>query len=110
MPEADANTQPTRAECELATSELAHENGWLHHHSRYEQLPAPGRDDGFPSEVLYRASRLLFVLFAGADEPTRRQLEWANGIRGVAHVELLIVRPPGIPLLERELRQESPAC
>ena len=102
-PPPSTHLRPTRAQLEKRVREVAAEHGWLHHHSRYERRLLSGRDDGFPSEVLSRKHRLVFVLLPSSDEPTRKQAEWTTELESTSMVEVLVVRPDELDLLTWEL-------
>lgn len=89
-------------------AELAELYGWRHHHAP-PSLTAEGYTDGFPSHVLLRAGRLVFVAIAGpTGKLVRPEDAWAQELLEVTAVEMCVVPRGELRPLSHLLRTDEP--
>lgn len=102
---------PTRAQplslsdIERYISELAELCDWRHHRAAPSALTAAGYADGFPSDVLVREGRLIFITIAapgGLLIPPASA--WARELEAVWAVEMLVLGRSDLRPLGRALQ------
>lgn len=98
-----------RSEVERWVANRAQLWGWRHHHFPRSGVPIGEYPDGFPSEVLLRDGRLLFVTISAKHGGiTPLEQAWINDLTAAEiTVETLIVRRDDLPPLTAALRLDG---
>jgi hypothetical protein len=82
--------------------------GWRHHHVLVAGRLEAGYPHGFPSEVLVRADRLMFVTPVHRNRQLLdEQRAWLEALGDVSRVEVLVVDPDDLDELTSRLQQAA---
>ena len=99
----------SRGEIFRHLADIARLYGWRYHRSSPSLTPE-GYTDGFPSSVLVRDGRLVFVAISGR-KLTPPEAAWADELSRVSTVEMHVIRRENLAALTHALRpgaQDAP--
>jgi hypothetical protein len=104
MPQPEPRKPLSRSELERLTAQLASLHGWHHHHLLLADRLLDGYPFGFPTDVLVRGERAVFVFYTSRTRPpTDAQQRWIVELREVRAIEPLMIGPGEVPALVQAL-------